>query len=156
MKNISELTAQLSTLSAIKPASLSDSESIDHIMIDGSPQKQDYCQLLCDLAIDFQQYLQAFFIDYKNNSLSREAVDELFEFIKNLIQYFEETYFLRGQKSEAWVDAVYLFFGTTLYYRGLIRLVDKTVELFYLQESLLKLEKIVYNNCYYELTSFQH
>jgi hypothetical protein len=70
--------------------------------------------------------------------------------------YFKETKFLDGRKSQAWIDMAYLLFGTIIYHRAQLRLINKTIELFFLYEALAELEEVVYNNCYYVLIGYKN
>ena len=157
MKTIEKLKERLNVIQLIKPEKASETSFFEGtVSIDESTKKQDYCELLRDLAIELQKYFQYFETAIRDNKMSEDEAEKLCEFIKDLTLYFKETKFLRGRKSQAWVDMAYLLFGTIIYYRAQLRLIEKTIEIFFLYEALAELEEVLYNNCYYVLIGYKN
>lgn len=154
MTTLQKLSEMLNVLKVIKPEGSSSINGM--IKIDKSEKKEKYCILLCDLAIELQKYFQYFEKIIEDKQVNINEVEKLCEFINELTLYFKEIHFLNGRKSQAWVDMTYLLFGTIIYHRAQLRLIDKTIELFFLQENLAELEEVVYNKCYYELIGYKN
>ena len=145
----------LNTLNLIKPTKGPESStSVNIIRIDGSTRIENYCQGLLQLALDLKNFLRKFETSIEEGSVDTTEAKRFNEFLQELNHFFSENHFSKGKSSQTWVDLVYIFFGMVVYYQASLRVTSKTIELFYISESLANLEKTIFNNMYYNLTSF--
>ena len=135
---------------------LTDGSYKGHIKVRKDDGSKQYCELLLRLAIDLKDYLYHFEIKAEKELLEESEVLAAQNFVNELLLFFEDFTFLGGKSQQAWIDMTFLFFGIAVYHKASLRLTPKTINLLSLYQTFQKLEKIIYNKMYYNLTDFRY
>jgi hypothetical protein len=110
------------------------------------------CQILINLAKDLEEYMHIFEKEIKNSKREKEESENIKTFFEELIALFEETTFFHEKKAETWSTMTFLFFGIAVYHKASLRMANMPV----LSNVVERLEKVIYDRMYWEITSFQY
>lgn len=123
----------------------------EYVHIKRTKESDIYCKMVLDLAIGLKEYMAGLENKIKNNELDPEEVNNLQCFLEDLLDFVQTTTFLGGKKNQTWISAGFLLFGIIVYHKALLRILPKTVTLFFLSDLLEKLEEEIYNKIYYSI-----